>query len=101
MTQTEQWTIGRLLEWTQDYLGQHGSQSACLDAEILLATARGCQRIDLYAAFEEEHKGSLEPGKLADITIFDTDLLKCEEAAIREARVLWTIVGGEVLYTAE
>jgi release factor glutamine methyltransferase len=49
----EQWTIGRLLAWTTDYLKRQGAESPRLDAEILLAAARGCQRIDLYTTFEE------------------------------------------------
>lgn len=47
------WTIGRLLSWTTDYLAQHGADSPRLDAEVLLAEARGCQRIELYTAFDE------------------------------------------------
>src|SRR4029079_6659171 len=53
MAQGETWTIGRLLTWTTDYLKQHGAASPRLDAEVLLAAAVGCQRIDLYARFEE------------------------------------------------
>jgi release factor glutamine methyltransferase len=49
----ESWTIGRLLTWTTDYLQQHGSDTPRLDAEVLLAAARGCQRIQLYTAFDE------------------------------------------------
>jgi release factor glutamine methyltransferase len=49
----DEWTLGRLLAWTTDYLKQHGSESPRLDAEILLAEARGCQRIELYTAFDE------------------------------------------------
>jgi release factor glutamine methyltransferase len=47
------WTVGRLLTWTADYLKKHQSESPRLDAEVLLAEARGCQRIQLYTAFEE------------------------------------------------
>ncbi|MFM7074173.1 MAG: peptide chain release factor N(5)-glutamine methyltransferase [Planctomycetota bacterium] len=47
----ETWTIGRLLTWTADYLKKQGSESPRLDAEVLLAFARGCQRIELYTAF--------------------------------------------------
>src|SRR6185503_13086817 len=54
MQQTEAWTIGRLLQWTTDYLKKHGADSPRLDAEVLLAEARGCQRIQLYTAFEEQ-----------------------------------------------
>jgi len=54
MSTAEAWTVGRLLTWTADYLKKHGSTSPRLDAEVLLAEARGCQRIDLYTAFTEE-----------------------------------------------
>lgn len=54
-----------------------------------------------FAAFEEHIKGSLTPGKLADITVLDTDLLECADEAILDTRVLYTIVGGEVLYANE
>ena len=40
MPETESWTVGRLLQWTTSYLAQHGSDSARLDAELLLAHAR-------------------------------------------------------------
>src|SRR4029079_4118177 len=54
MTTSDQpWTIGRLLSWTVDYLGKHGAENPRLDAEVLLAEARGCRRIDLYAAYGE------------------------------------------------
>src|SRR3989304_4558066 len=52
-TSEEPWTIGRLLSWTVDYLGRHGAENPRLDAEVLLAEARGCRRIDLYAAYGE------------------------------------------------
>jgi release factor glutamine methyltransferase len=47
------WTIGRLLSWTVEYLGKHGADNPRLDAEVLLAEARGCKRIDLYTAYGE------------------------------------------------
>jgi release factor glutamine methyltransferase len=47
----EPWTVGRLLSWTIEYLGKHGAENPRLDAEVLLAHARGCRRIDLYTAF--------------------------------------------------
>ena len=53
MPEAESWTIGRLLTWTTDYLKRSGAESPRLDAELLLAHARGCKRIDLYTAFEE------------------------------------------------
>ncbi len=54
MSQTNAWTVGRLLTWTTDYLKQHGAASPRLDAEILLATARRCERIQLYTSFDED-----------------------------------------------
>jgi predicted amidohydrolase YtcJ len=51
-----------------------------------------------YAAFEETRKGSLVPGKLADMVVLDTDLLKCPEDSIRQTQVLMTIVGGKIVY---
>jgi release factor glutamine methyltransferase len=53
-TPDEPWTIGRLLVWTIEYLKKHGAENPRLDAEVLLAKARGCKRIDLYASYGEE-----------------------------------------------
>jgi hypothetical protein len=54
-----------------------------------------------YAAFEEDLKGSLAPGKLADIVVLSEDLLTAPEEKLRNARVLYTIVGGQVRYEAQ
>ena len=51
-----------------------------------------------YAAFEEDLKGSLTPGKLADITVLDRDILTVPEDEILQTRVDMTIVGGEVRF---
>jgi predicted amidohydrolase YtcJ len=51
-----------------------------------------------YAAFEEHLKGSLTPGKLADITVLSADIMSCPEEDICRAQVVWTIVGGKVLF---
>src|SRR4051812_9650341 len=53
-----------------------------------------------YAGFDEAIKGSLRPGKLADVTVFSKDLMTIPEDQIPSARVLYTIVGGTVQYTA-
>lgn len=47
------WTLGRLLQWTTQFLAERGSETPRLDAEVLLAHAEGCRRIDLYTRFEE------------------------------------------------
>jgi len=59
-TQSEPWTILRLLQWTTEHLKKTGSSSPRLDAEVLLAHARGCQRIELYTAFAEEPDESVK-----------------------------------------
>ncbi len=53
-----------------------------------------------YAQFMEDRKGMLKPGYLADIVIFDKDLLTIPENEIMSARVVYTIVGGKVVYAA-
>jgi len=63
---------------------------------LYAATAAGA-----YAAFEEELKGTLEPGKLADIVVLSADILKIPEQEIPSTRVLYTIVGGTVQYRAD
>lgn len=52
MPPTEAWTTGRLLQWTTDYLKQRGGDTPRLDAELLLAHVLGCERIQLYTAFD-------------------------------------------------
>jgi hypothetical protein len=54
-----------------------------------------------YAAFEEDIKGSLETGKLADVTVLSKDILEVAADEILNIRVLYTIVGGEVRYSAK
>ena len=49
----EEWTVGRLLEWTAGWLRGREADSPRLDAEVLLASVLGCQRIELYTRFDE------------------------------------------------
>jgi len=51
-----------------------------------------------YASFEENLKGTLEPGKLADITIFGRDIFNVEPREILSAPIAYTIVGGKVVF---
>lgn len=51
-----------------------------------------------YAAFEENIKGTLTPGKLADITVLSGDILTIPEPEILQTEVLMTIVGGKIVY---
>jgi len=54
-----------------------------------------------YSAFEEDLKGSLKPGKLADITVLSKDILTIPEDEIPTAKVDYTIVGGKIMYQRE
>jgi len=51
-----------------------------------------------YAANEETYKGTLAAGKLADFVMLDKDILKIAPAAIRDTKVMLTVLGGRVVY---
>jgi predicted amidohydrolase YtcJ len=53
-----------------------------------------------YAAFEEKDKGSIEPGKLADLTILSADIMKIPEPEILKTTCAMTVIGGETVYEA-
>ena len=53
-----------------------------------------------YAAFEEDVKGTLSPGRLADVTVLTRDILTCPDEEILSARVAMTVLGGKVAYAA-
>ena len=52
-----------------------------------------------YAAFEEDIKGSIEIGKLADFTILNKDIMTIEEDEILETIVEMTIIGGKIVFS--
>jgi predicted amidohydrolase YtcJ len=54
-----------------------------------------------YASFEENIKGSIEAGKLADFVILQRDITAIDPVGIRDVRVVKTVVGGEVVYPYE
>jgi predicted amidohydrolase YtcJ len=51
-----------------------------------------------YGGFEENIKGSLTPGKLADIVVLSKDITTVPDDQIRQAKVVYTIVGGKIVY---
>ena len=53
-----------------------------------------------YAEFQEHEKGSITPGKLADMVLLSDDIFSIDPAKIRDVKVLETIVGGKVVWTA-
>ena len=54
-----------------------------------------------YSAFEEDLKGSLEVGKLADLVVLSNDLINCSDSDILNTKVLTTIVGGKIKFQKE
>ena len=53
-----------------------------------------------YAAFEEKLRGSIEVGKLADLTVLSADIMKIPEMDILKTHCVMTVIGGEIVYQA-
>lgn len=51
-----------------------------------------------YAGCEENVKGSIEPGKLADLVVLSDDILTVPEKKIKDIKIDMTIIDGEVVY---
>ncbi len=51
-----------------------------------------------YLAFDDDVKGSLEPGKYADFAVLDRDILECSDDELKETQVLETVIGGRTVY---
>ena len=51
-----------------------------------------------YAAFEEKLRGTIEVGKLADLTILSADIMKIPEADILKTRCVMTVINGEIVF---
>jgi predicted amidohydrolase YtcJ len=81
----------RLADGSTFYGGQKMTREEALKSYTINAA---------YAAKEEDLKGSLRPGKLADITILSQDIMTVPEDRIRDTKVELTIVGGQVKYRA-
>jgi predicted amidohydrolase YtcJ len=73
--------------------GWHPEQAASREQALKMLTLWPA-----YAAFEEKIKGSIEAGKLADLTILSADIMKISEADILKTRCLMTVIGGEIVY---
>jgi predicted amidohydrolase YtcJ len=64
------------------------------------------QAIDLYTInsarqrYEADRLGSIEPGKLADLTVIDRNIFEVPITTVHDTRVLMTIIGGEIVYDA-
>jgi predicted amidohydrolase YtcJ len=70
-------------------------------SEEVLSREQALMGITIWGAignFEEDRKGSLEKGKLADFVILDRDLMKCDEKDVLKTKVMATYVGGQKVY---
>ncbi|GAB5412456.1 MAG: amidohydrolase [Congregibacter sp.] len=54
-----------------------------------------------YGAFQESRRGSITVGKYADLSVFDTDFMTAEPAAILDAQTVMTIVGGKIAFARD
>ena len=69
------------------------------EEKLTVEEAIRCYTVDsAYAAFDENIKGSLEIGKLADFVVLDRDIFKIKKDEILSTNIVATVVGGEVLY---
>jgi predicted amidohydrolase YtcJ len=75
--------------------GWHPEQAVSREQALKMFT-----RAPAYAAFEEADKGSIEPRKLADLTIFSADIMKIPAPEILTTKCVMTVIGGEVVYEA-
>jgi hypothetical protein len=106
------WPVDPLNEWFALKVGitRTNSPSAGADYQARLGEDKGLTRqqalraITMNAAYElhqEAETGSLEPGKLADLIVLDRNVLAVPAAQIAETKVLQTVVGGRIVYSAE
>jgi predicted amidohydrolase YtcJ len=72
------------------------------DESLSVLEAIACYTLgSAYATFEEDIKGSLQKGKLADIVVLSKDLLTIHEEEILNTEVVYTILGGKIIYPLE
>ncbi len=77
----------------------HTGQSIGENQQVSLLEAIRMYTINgAYASFEEEVKGSVEEGKLADLILFDRSLIKSNTDELLEAEIEWTMIDGEIVY---
>ena len=70
-----------------------GSQKISVSDALKIYTLNGA-----YASFEENDKGSIEPGKLADFVVLAKDPTQTDELEIKDIPIIRTVVGGKVTY---
>lgn len=75
--------------------GWHPEEKVSRDNALKMFTAWAA-----YAAFEENLRGSIEVGKLADLTVLSADIMKIPEMEILKTHCVMTVIGGEIVYEA-
>ena len=90
------WTLYHFI--TRDTIagGVLGADQRITREEALRLATTG----NAWLTMEEDEKGSIEPGKLADLVLLSEDPLTCPAPALRDAQVLMTIVGGRIVHDA-
>ena len=78
--------------------GMSGRVFAAEERVSIQDAIRASEINSAYLNFDEAIKGSLEPGKLADMVVLADDLLTIDSSRLKDARIDMTIVGGKVLY---
>jgi predicted amidohydrolase YtcJ len=73
--------------------GWHPEQAVSREQALKMFTAWPA-----YAAFEERDKGSIEVGKLADLTVLSKDIMKVPEPEILTTTCAMTVIGGEIVF---
>ncbi|MFB3828320.1 MAG: amidohydrolase [Bryobacteraceae bacterium] len=84
-------TLTRKPRWTERPL--HAEQAITREQAIRLYTMNNA-----WLTFEEKEKGSLEPGKLADLIVIDRDILRCPVDDVKDTQVERTYLGGKLVY---
>jgi predicted amidohydrolase YtcJ len=72
--------------------------------ENALSREEALKAMTIWAArscFEENERGSIEPGKMADFVVLDTDIMKVEALKVPKAKVVETWIGGEKVFSAD
>ena len=77
----------------ESHEGWHPEQAVSREQALKMFTINAA-----YAAFEENDKGSIETGKLADFTVLSGDIMKIGEPEILKTRCEMTVIGGEIVY---
>jgi predicted amidohydrolase YtcJ len=75
--------------------GWHSEQAVTRQQALKMFTAWAA-----FAAFEEKSRGSIEVGKLADLTVLSADIMKIPEMEILKTRCVMTVIGGAVVWEA-